>query len=318
MPSRHAFILGMAAFLSACASTGAAIEDGDSAAVSPETHVYATGRTRGGFVELKADVYAPRGPQCRGAIMLVHGGSYVFGSRALKENRDYGTALAARGYLAAAISYRLLKDAPEINGWSATYADAIRRSGDPLLGHAMSLHGEEWPVAAAAAAADVSDAAAWLRKRATEHGCNPDNFALFGASAGAIASIAAAYAADDYGGEPVDVAAVISLRGASFPRAENAIRFQPDDPPLMMMHGGADKRIELDRARALFDTVAGAGLPVQLFVAPKFGHELGGGGLLTMRTEDGASVLDHMSVFLDAAFARERDSISIVRKIIRP
>lgn len=313
---KNALILWIAAFLPACASaTGGT---GSSPAVTHVTRVYATGETRAGSVELKADVYAPTGRQCRGAIVLVHGGSYVSGARDLQENRDYGTSLAARGYLAAAISYRLLKDAPAIGGWNATYAEAIRISDDPLLEYAISLHGKEWPLAAAAAAADVSDAIAWLREQADEHDCSPDNLAVFGASAGAIASIAAAYAADDYGGEPIDVAAVISLRGASLPHSENATRFRSDDPPLMILHGAADDRIPLERARAMFDAVAGAGLPVQFFVAPDFGHELGGAELFAMRTPDGASVLDHMTTFLDAAFAREPASIGVVRDTVRP
>ncbi len=71
--------------------------------VSMESYVYAN--TKAG--PLSMDLYHPRGPASLTlpAVLIVHGGSWKTGSR--KEFQPLNRYLAARGYLVAAIDYRL-------------------------------------------------------------------------------------------------------------------------------------------------------------------------------------------------------------------
>ncbi|MDA0364654.1 MAG: alpha/beta hydrolase [Chloroflexi bacterium] len=89
----------------------------------------------GGGRRLHADVFTPPGGASAGApgVVIVHGGGWREGDRS--QLRSYGIQLARRGFVAAAIEYRLLAEAP----WPAQIHDvkaAIRwmRANAPSLG----------------------------------------------------------------------------------------------------------------------------------------------------------------------------------------
>lgn len=285
----------------------------------PRSLVYDIAPTRSGERELAVDLYAPRTGPVRGAVVLMHGGAFVSGSRDLEENRAYGEALAERGYLAAAISYRLHGDAPVVDGWASRYAARVREHPDPRVRGAIEQHGLAWAEAVAAAAVDLSAAVTWLRSRAAEFGFQPADIAVFGASAGAITALTTAYALDVYGGEPVPVAAVISLRGLLLDPGDAGPVFEAGDPPLMILHGEADERVPLANADSLFGVARAAGVPVRHYSAPGHGHELGGRELLDLGTDGRrGTVLDRLDQFLASAFAGEIGPRSSRRGTLRP
>lgn len=103
---------------------------------------------RRGDLSLALDLYLP-GPDVRPAplVLLVHGGGWGSGERA--NMAPLAARLAARGYAAATVSYRL--------SGQARYPAAID---------------------------DVRDALRWLRERASVHGIDPARVAIAGGSAG--------------------------------------------------------------------------------------------------------------------------------------
>lgn len=98
--------------------------------------------------ELKADVYSPKKGKNHPAVLLIHGGGWVSGS---KENqRIMGQHLAENGFVAVVANYRLSREA-------------------------------QFP----AAVHDLKTALSWMRKNASEYKINPDKIAVLGTSAGA-------------------------------------------------------------------------------------------------------------------------------------
>jgi acetyl esterase/lipase len=284
----------------------------------PATVVYGTAATRTGTQSLRADIYPPGTADCRGAVILVHGGSYVLGSRDLQENIDYAAGLTGRGFLTMAMSYRLLDVAPVVNGWSARYAESIQNSDLTDIHEQIASHGTAWPVAAAAAAQDVTTAIAWLDEHLADYGCPRRKIALFGASAGAIASMTVAYELDELDAPAAKVAAVIALRGMVYPVAADTSPFEDGDPPLLILHGDSDTSIALTEAEWTYEHAMAAGIPACFFVAPGYGHELGGAELLSMHTPTGTTVLDEMHAFLAAAFAHDGAILSSTRARLEP
>lgn len=284
-----------------------------------ESVVYAVAPTADGPMELVMDLYRPAESPVKGAVILSHGGGFTGGSRTLQENADYGESLASRGYLAAAISYRLAGDEPVLEaGWAEEYARMALAHDDPRLVGAVEQLGEGFATAVAAAAVDQHAAVAWLRERADELGFDPGDVALFGASAGAITALTLAYAMDLYGAEDVDVAAVIDLRGLFLLPEGAPVPFDGDGPPLMILHGEDDQRVPLGDAEQVFQLAREGGTPVELHVAPGVGHELGGAGLLARRVDRERTVLDRIDAFLGAAFAGAPDAATRLRTRLLP
>jgi acetyl esterase/lipase len=109
---------------------------------------------------LHVDIYRPTGSENHAtAVLVAHGGAWRGGDRTMMQPRC--AALAARGYTAIAVEYRLLDAAP-------------------------------WP----AQAQDVTAAARWTREHAAELGIDPARIVLQGHSAGAHLALMAAAAAD--------------------------------------------------------------------------------------------------------------------------
>lgn len=100
---------------------------------------------------LSMDIYQPSaaGTDLRPAVVMFHGGAWRSGSRA--DCKQAGQWLAARGYVACAVSYRLVT--PEKNHWPDQIYDAQR-------------------------------AVRWLRAHAAEYRIDPERIGAFGSSAG--------------------------------------------------------------------------------------------------------------------------------------
>jgi len=82
--------------------------------VDEETNVVFAAGVEGdnGFVDLAMDIYTPAGDTAtdRPVMLVAHGGGFVAGSRA--EVADIARSFARRGYVAAAIDYRLIGTTP--------------------------------------------------------------------------------------------------------------------------------------------------------------------------------------------------------------
>ena len=283
-----------------------------------ERRVYSRAPTRAGEMELVMDLYRPREGSVKGAVVLLHGGGFTDGSIDVGENKVYGRALARRGYLGAAVGYRLHADAPVVRGWAEAYARMVGDLDDPRIDGAIERFGADLPDAVGAAAVDAIAAVDWLRRHAGELGFDPEDIALFGASAGAITALTTAYALDFYGEGVVDVAGVIDLRGSLLSADTAGNPFDADGPPLLMLHGASDRSVPLPDAEKVFQLAAEAGTPVELYVSDPHGHELGGRGLLELMVEGERTVLDHIDLFLEGIFAGEERPARPIRGRLLP
>ena len=94
--------------------------DSEFAVVVESDIVYATGAVRSptvGEIDLHLDVYRPADanlPALRPGFILIHGGGFTGGSKTNATMVALGNAYAARGYVAASISYRLVGDDPRL------------------------------------------------------------------------------------------------------------------------------------------------------------------------------------------------------------
>jgi acetyl esterase/lipase len=151
--------------------------------------------------DLHVDVYRPAGPEDHAtAVLVAHGGGWRGGDRTMMQSRC--EALAARGYTAVAVEYRLLDAAP-------------------------------WP----AQAQDVTAAARWTREHAAELRIDPARIVLQGHSAGAHLALMTAAAA---GGGTLD--ADFEAKGPLGPVAAVVAYYPPSQlvvRPLPAMAPGA-------------------------------------------------------------------------------
>src|SRR4051794_27835402 len=127
---------------------------------------------------LQADVYAPAGdPQtCKVGVVWVHGGGFTEATRNGEAEREWGSALARRGFVLASIDYRLGSGSPF----------ALDSATDPYRNAVVEN-----------AIADAQTAVHWLRNSASEWGVDPSHVAIGGTSAGAMTALGAALTAAD-------------------------------------------------------------------------------------------------------------------------
>ena len=205
------------------------------------------------------------------AIVLVHGGSWIAGSRDADYWRDVCAATAEAGFAGFAISYRL---APEY-----TYPAAVE---------------------------DVAAAVEWLREDAQvdRFGIDPDRIGIIGESAGAHLGALAAVEGDGAWTSGSRVAAVVSLSGPmdlttdalayvsplqirvalvflgcddieDCPQTVGASpvrQVDPTDPPFLLMHAEDDPVVPVEMSEVMAEALDEAGVGAQLIVVPGRDH----------------------------------------------
>jgi acetyl esterase/lipase len=222
---------------------------------------------------LKLDIYKPGGGGNGAAVLLLHGGGWSRGSKDMLA--PHATALANQGYLAIASEYRLTGEAR----------------------FPAQIH-------------DVKRAIRWTRGHAGELGFDPDRLCLEGHSAGAHLALLAAGTPDDArldppegsGGVSAAVAAVAAvyppvlfhlgdprpsggLAARSLPGADDsdeaAALASPIEhvtaalPPVMLLHGDADKVVPVSASRRYEERVRAVGGKVDLHIFAGLPHGFG-------------------------------------------
>lgn len=216
--------------------------------------------------ELLLDAYVPQGGgDARPALILVHGGSFIEGSKEKDQIVEYARFFARRGIVSFAINYRKRDDFPPASGtWAAT------------------------PITAAAHAAmvDVKAAVRFVRANAEFYGVDPERIGLLGESSGAIAGVTTAVTdseefSQDRSDLPIpevnypDVSARIRAYVHFWGNADHVlIEVDRNDPPVMIVHGTDDN--ELAAAFGSSQRFAGVlrlwGVPYIFYEAEGFGH----------------------------------------------
>jgi len=229
--------------------------------------------------DLQLDLYRPIGvPGPLPMVVLVHGGSWRTGSR--DGMRQFAYDVAAQGYVAASIDYRLIQD------------------------------GGIFP----APVADVLKAIAFLRARASEYDGDPQRVGVLGVSAGAHLAMLAGMAGDTrvFDAEQesegnAELRAVVNIEGPTDftvnaalaqawqierveaflgrPLAEaGALRVtaspityvRSDGPAVLIIHGDADDTVPVDQARRLAAALQTVGQKHDYREIPGMNHLAGG------------------------------------------
>jgi len=207
---------------------------------------------------LALDVYRPPGSGDRApapVVVFFYGGGWNSGRR--QDYRFVGRRLAEAGLVAIVADYRT------------------------------------WPVAGFPAfVEDGARAVAWTRANAGKLGGDPARIFVAGHSAGA--QIAALLGTDPrylaaHGMRPRDLAGVIGLAGpydfditgdlvpifgppARWPDAQALNFVDGDEPPFLLVHGGADQRVEARDSLLLAERLQARGVEATLLMLPEAGH----------------------------------------------
>ena len=243
------------------------------------------GTPQAGLKPLRLDLYRPAvdGAPAGGrpALILSHGGAYHRGSKEedLFEQdgcrntamAEYAQRFAARGFVCVSVGYRLAQELPapqaqpikrERSGINRDRIDYVRQlMGLPPATDADLLN------AAEGAIEDVVAAFRFVQANAAAWGVDPQRIVLGGFSAGAFASVYAAYAL----GMPA--AAVVALSGGM--DAADAAHYLHDgrgQPPLLAYVGEHDLPAIPERTQALLQHADRCGVPTRCYTVPARPH----------------------------------------------
>lgn len=206
------------------------------AAVNPWTNVPTT---------LRGDLYTPQGDSMleRPAVVVIHGGGFVSGSKSDTQIVGLSADLAQRGYVVLSIDYRL---AP--SGSAASEATAL------------------------VAMEDAKAAVRWLRMNALSLHIDTNRIAALGSSAGAVTALyVATHPSEGNSGNPgwpSNVHVVVSLWGMLM----NVNHLDAGEPPLCLIHGTNDPVVPYAAAVALHARATLVGVPCVLYPLQGAGH----------------------------------------------
>jgi acetyl esterase/lipase len=223
---------------------------------------------------LVLDVAAPLNATARPLVVMIHGGAWISGDKTDARPTEVILRLAALGYVAASINYRLSVD-----------------GNDPFP----------------AAVEDVRCAVRWLRANADSYGIDPSRVGVIGSSAGGHLALMLGTAGDVEGLDgscpltgAIDVAGAVSFYGPTDLRpgspwgvgAGLLSAFLGDDPqnvpelaelaspiahvdatdhPHLLVHGGGDTLVLPEQSRSMqaaFEAVGVASTYLELASAP--------------------------------------------------
>ena len=211
----------------------------------------------------KADLYLPADDgRKHPAILIIHGGGWSGGIKDAAREINIGTTLATHGYVCMSIDYQL--DDP----------------ASPTLCWPQNLH-------------DCKTAVRWLRANAERLHLDPSHIGVIGGSAGGhLASMVGITDPDSgldptgpYGDQSCRVNCVVDMYGPvdlvnhkDIPALRKTHAEAPDlyrqfsilthldksDPPFLILHGTADKLVDVEQARILNAALTKLGIEHQL------------------------------------------------------
>ncbi len=229
---------------------------------------------KGGDKELKLDLAMPKeGDGPYPAVIYLHGGAWRGGSR--KEFSKSIEALAARGYVAVTVDYRLVPD--------ATSTGQI---------------------------ADCKAAVRWLRAEAKKYKIDGDRIGVVGFSAGGhlacmlgttnkddglegssgnadqssrVQAVVSFFGPTDFTtrtwDDEIEKAILAPFMGGSFAdhpelykKASPICYVRKDAPPFLFFHGTEDKLVQIRQSRVMVDKLKEAGVPAELVTVEGEGH----------------------------------------------
>lgn len=220
----------------------------------------------------KADLYYPKTVSAGSklpAVIIIHGGGFNDGDKARKREINIGSNLARAGYMGMSINYKLRRMQGQVT-WP------------------QSLH-------------DAKTAVRWLRANADRLGIDPERIGVVGCSAGGnLASMLAITRPSD-GLDPkqplselsTSVRCAVNFYGAvdlmnyhdmkmfnrtrveapDLYKAASPITYvHKDAAPLLLIHGTADKVVDVSQSKTLAAALAKVGAPHELVILQDAPH----------------------------------------------
>ena len=152
------------------------------------------------LTDLKMDIYSPNEDKenKRAAVIVAHGGSFVAGAKDDTDQKSvaYCNSLAARGFVAASIQYRLGVTVQDVQ---ENFEDAVKLPNNVTSlafglifldsKYEMKIGKEDYARTVYRGVQDINAAVRYLRANATEYGIDPERIYVLGNSAGAILAI---------------------------------------------------------------------------------------------------------------------------------
>lgn len=213
------------------------------------------------------------------AIMFLFGGGFVTGSRSESNVRGWFSRLTANGYTVVAMDYRL-----GMKGY---------RMAKGLGGALKAL--DRFVLSQQIGVEDVFSAVSFLAAH-PELNVPPDNIVISGSSAGAIISLACAYAIANGQTEGLpdgfSFKGVMSFAGGIISK-KGAPKFTKAPCPLLLFHGTADKIVAYDHFGAM-----GRGIWGSCYIAKKM-KKMGGNYSIWRFQDHGHDVASYMPVMWD-------------------
>lgn len=233
--------------------------------------------TAGGAAKLMLDVWWPgSAPTRRPAILLIHGGGWSFGDK--KFYMPLGKALAAKGYAAFSINYRLLT--MTANKYPAQLDDS-QRAVRWIRAHADKYNVDPQRIGA------LGDSAggylvALLGMRDTRDNSEPD-LASFSSRVQCVVDF---YGPTDFTLSPEEAKAgagavgiVTNFLGKSQQEAPDLYKqsspitfVDKQAAPFLIIHGTADPLVPVSQSERLYDALKTVKVDATLFLAYKQGH----------------------------------------------
>ena len=249
-----------------------------------------------GSKNLLLDLYRPIGAEATGerspALLIIHGGGFTGGSRTQAELVTIARAMAARGFVAVSIDYRLAPDAPVP---STRVASILGPATAGTSGADLAQR-----TAAVAAIDDGLTAVDWLQANANRFNIDPAQIGLLGGSAGAITAVHLGYILDDYGIAANPFSFVVDLWGASLIPANDPVaaanHLESGEPPLFIIHGTNDPTVPFSASELLVARAQSQRLAHEFHPVPGGGHGFGVGGadIFNVEASPGVTLFDRM------------------------
>ena len=216
-------------------------------------------------VDLKMDIYTPKGDVAkkRAAVIVAHGGAMISGAKDTTTQKSvaYCDSLAARGFVAASIDYRL--------GVTVTGDFSLKVFLKKGTNQKLTVDSANYARAVYRGVQDLNAAVRYMRKNADKLGIDPKRIYLLGNSSGAILSIENIYAnskddfpsymeyddvpnlggLNDFGEQDVDAHANggVLLWGA----IHDPKVIKHNRTPVFLVHGDADETVLFKKGRPL-------------------------------------------------------------------
>jgi acetyl esterase/lipase len=212
--------------------------------------------------DLLLDFYHPIGegiPEMLPGYVIIHGGAFWTGSRQEFQLVEMATQMAARGYVAVSVDYRLSGQAPEPSD-------------------EFQLIEDELGAVQAAAYEDCTNAYRWLVAHADSVLADagiaaqiaPDHIAAGGQSAGAVIAMVMAWVLDDFWvtlSPPVPV--VADFWGGLYGYETH---MENGEAPFIIIHGTEDPAIPIEEAYNLMAQADAVGVDYEFYPVKGAGH----------------------------------------------